>query len=192
MNYQTLLLSKTDIQKCLNMSKCLDIVEQVFRAHGKGKVVMPAKVGLDLGETSGWPPYDAFMNAMPAYLDPIDAAGLKWAGGWKRNPQNGLPYVMATILLIDCQTGFLLSVMEGSYITHLRTGAATGAAAKYLAKKDSKIVAIIGAGLKGSMQIRALSSLFSLQDVRVMDTNPKAKESFAVEMGKELGLTILK
>ena len=192
MNYQTLLLTKKDIKKCLDMSKCLDIVEQVFKAHGEGKVVMPAKLGLDLGETSGWPSYDAFMNAMPAYLGPNDAAGLKWAGGWKQNPRKGLPYVMATVLLIDCQTGSLLSVMEGSYITNIRTGAATGVAAKYLAKKDSKIVAIIGAGLQGRMQIRALSSLFSLEDIRVMDTNPEVKERFVVEMGEELGLSIRK
>lgn len=190
MNHKTLVLSREDVKACLHMPKCLEIVEQVFRAHGEGKVVMPAKLGLDLGESGEWPPYDAFMNAMPAYLGPIDAAGLKWAGGWKQNPRKGLPYVMATVLLIDCQTGFLLSVMEGSYVTNIRTGAATGVAAKYLAKRDSKIVTIIGAGLQGRMQIRALSSLFSLEDVRVMDTNPEVKERFVVEMGEELGLSI--
>jgi len=190
MNHKTLLLSRQDVKSCLDMSKCLEIIEQVFRAHGEGKVVMPAKLGLNLGESSDWPSYDAFMNAMPAYLGPIDAAGLKWAGGWKQNPQSGLPYVMATILLIDCQNGLLLSVMEGGYITNTRTGAATGIAAKYLARKDSKTVAIIGAGNQGRMQIRALSPLFLLEDVRVMDINPEAAEMFVAEMRGELGLSI--
>jgi ornithine cyclodeaminase/alanine dehydrogenase len=189
MDHKTLLLSKEEVKTCLDMPKCLKIVEEVFRAHGEGTVNMPAKLGLNLGESGDWPPYDAFMNAMPAYLGPFDAAGLKWAGGWKQNPQKGLPYVMATIFLVDCQTGLLLSVMEGSYITNIRTGAATGVAAKYLAKKDSKIVAIIGAGAQGRMQIRALASLFSFENIRVMDINPETAERFVAEMGEELGLS---
>jgi len=190
MHHQTLLLSKEDIQKCLDMPRCLEIIEHVFRAHGEGKVIMPAKLGLNLGESGDWPPYDAFMNAMPAYLGPMDTAGLKWAGGWKQNPKRGLPYVMATLLLIDCQNGLLLSVLEGSYITNIRTGAATGVAAKYLAKKSAKTLAIIGAGGQGRMQIRALSYLFSFEDVRVMDIDPQTTARFAAEMGKELGLSI--
>jgi len=189
-NQETLLLSKEDVKACIDMTRCLDIVEQVFRAHGEGKVVMPAKLGLDLGETGGWPPYDAFMNAMPAYVGPFDAAGLKWAGGWKRNPARGLPYVMATVLLIDCETGRLLSVMEGSHITNLRTGAATGVAAKYLARKEATTAAIIGAGTQGRMQVRALSVAFNLEEVRVIDIRREASERFALEMGKELGLRI--
>jgi ornithine cyclodeaminase/alanine dehydrogenase len=190
MPHETLLLSKKDVQRCLDMPQCLEIVEQVFRAHGEGKVIMPAKLGLSLGESRGWPSYEAFMNAMPAYLGPMDAAGLKWAGGWKQNPRKGLPYVMATILLIDPSSGLLLSVVEGSYITNLRTGAATGVAAKYLAKRNAKTVAIIGAGAQGRMQVRALSCLFAFAEVRVMDIDPKISERFATEMGEELGLSI--
>lgn len=190
MDHQTLLLSREDIKACFQMPKCLEIVEQVFRAHGEGKVVMPAKLGLDLGEVGGWPPYDAFMNAMPAYLGSIDVAGLKWAGGWKQNPHRALPYVMASILLVDCRNGLLLSVLEGGYITNLRTGAATGVAAKYLARKDSRTVGIIGTGCQGRMQIRALSHLFSFEDVRVMDINREAAERFVAEMGKELSISL--
>lgn len=186
MNHQTLLLTRDDIQQCLDMPTCLKIVEQVFKAHGEDTVVMPPKLGLNLEGADGW------VNAMPAYLCPYDAAGLKWVGGWSKNIEKRLPYIMGTILLIEPQTGLLLSVMEGGFITNLRTGAATGVTAKYLAKKDSRIVGIIGAGAQARMQLRALSNVFSLEEVRVADIVPQALTRFAQEMQKEVGVSIKK
>ena len=186
MKYETLLLSREDIQKCLDMSTCLKIVEQVFKAHGEANVVMPPKLSLNLEGADGW------VNAMPAYVGPFDAAGLKWVGGWGGNIERGLPFIMGSILLIDPQTGLLLSVMEGGFITDLRTGAATGVAARYLAKKDSAIVGLVGAGTQGRMQLRALSNIFSLREVRVADIMPQPLERFAREMERELRVTIKK
>ena len=184
MNHQTLLLSREDIQQCLDMPTCLKIVEQVFKAHGEGNVVMPPKLSLNLQGADGW------INAMPAYLVSQNAAGLKWVGGWTKNRDRGLPYIMAETMLIDPETGFLLSVMEGGAITDLRTGAATGVSAKYLAKKHSRIAALIGAGAQGKMQIRALSYVFSLEEIRVVDILPEASGIFVQEMQKELGISI--
>ena len=186
MNHKTLLLSREDIQRCLDMRACLGIVEQVFRAHGEANVVMPPKLSLNLERADGW------VNAMPAYVGPFDTAGLKWVGGWGKNTERGLPFIMGTILRIEPQTGLLLSVMEGGFITDLRTGAATGVAAKYLAKKDSAIVGLIGAGAQGRMQLRALSNVFSLEEVRIADIVPEALTRFAREMEQELGVAIKK
>jgi alanine dehydrogenase len=186
MNHETLLLSREDIQKCLDMPTCLKIVEQVFKAHGEADVVMPPKLSLTLEGADGW------VNAMPAYVGPFDAAGLKWVGGWSANIERGLPFIMGTILLIDPQTGLLLSVMDGGFITDLRTGAATGVTAKYLAKKSSKVVGLVGAGAQARMQLRALCSMFSLEEVRVADIMPQALVRFAREMEQELGVTIKK
>ena len=102
-----------------------------------------------------------YMPCRPTYAL-YDAADLKWVGGWSKNIEKGLPYITGTTLLIEPQTGLLLSVMEGGFITNLRTGAATGVTAKYLAKKDSRIVGIIGAGAQARMQLRAVSNVFSL------------------------------
>jgi alanine dehydrogenase len=186
MNHETLLLSREDIQGCLDMPTCLDIVEQVFKAHGEAKVVMPPKLSLNLEGADSW------ANAMPAYVGPFDAAGLKWVGGWSGNIEKGLPFIMGTILLIEPQTGLLLSVMEGGFITDLRTGAATGVAAKYLAKRDSAIVGIIGAGAQARMQLRALCNVFPLEEVRIADIVPEALTRFAREMEQELGVAIKK
>ncbi len=184
MNDSTLLLSREDTKKCIDMRACLEVVEQVFRAHGEGNVVMPPKLHLKMDPVDGW------INAMPAYLVPQNAAGLKWVGGWEKNREKGLPYIMAETILIDAETGFLKSVMEGGYITDLRTGAATGIAAKYLAKKNSKTAAIIGAGAQGRMQLRALYQLFDLEEVRVADVSPQASRDFAKEMQDELEISI--
>jgi alanine dehydrogenase len=186
MNHKTLLLSREDIQGCLDMPACLEIVEQVFKAHGEARVVMPPKLSLNLEGAGGW------VNAMPAYVGPFNAAGLKWVGGWGGNIERGLPFIMGTILLIEPQTGLLLSVMEGGFITDLRTGAATGIAAKYLAKKDSAIVGLIGAGAQGRMQLRALSNVFSLREVRIADIVPETMTRFAREMEQEVEVPIKK
>jgi alanine dehydrogenase len=186
MKYETLLLSREDIQQCLDMPTCLKVVEEVFKAHGEGHVVMPPKLSLNLQGSDGW------INAMPAYVGPFDAAGLKWVGGWSKNIEKGMPYIMGTILLIEPQTGLLLSVMEGGFITGLRTGAATGVAAKYLAKKNSNTVAIIGAGAQARMQLRALSTVFPLKEVRIADIVPDALVRFARRMEQELGVAVKK
>ena len=184
MTPNTLLLSREDIKECIDMPACLEIVEGVFRAHGEGNAVMPPKLHLEMDHVDGW------INAMPAYLVSQNAAGLKWAGGWGKNRDKGLPYIMAEILLIDPETGLLKSVMEGGYITDLRTGAATGVAAKYLAKKDSKTVAIIGAGKQGRMQLRALHHLFDLEEIRVVDIIQETSRNFVKDMQEELGVIV--
>jgi len=186
MSTRARLLAREDIKKCMDMPKCLEIVEQVLRAHGRGEVVMPPKLFLDMDHVSGW------INAMPAYLVYQNTAGLKWAGGWAGNREKGLPYIMGEIFLIDAETGMLKSVLEGGYITDLRTGAATGIAAKYLAKEKSKTAAIIGAGNQGKMQLRALHHVFTLEEVRVTDISSEAMHRFVEEMHEELGIPIRK
>jgi alanine dehydrogenase len=181
---KTLLLSRGDIAEILAMPKCIELVDQVFKAHGQGNAVMPPKLKLIMDETGGW------ANAMPGYLKDINAAGLKWAGGWANNPSRGLPYIMAEMFLIDPETGRLKAVLDAGYITDLRTGAATAVAAKYLARKDAGSICIIGAGAQGRMQLRALHCLFDTEDVRVADHFPDAANAFATDMGEELGIAI--
>jgi alanine dehydrogenase len=181
---ETLLLARKDIESILGMPSCIDIVEQVFRAHGEGNAIMPPKIKLIMEDESGW------ANAMPGYLKDINAAGLKWAGGWSNNPSLGLPYIIAEMFLIDPGNGQLKAVLEGGYITDLRTGAATAVAAKYLARRDAGTIAIIGAGAQGRMQLRALHCVFQANDVRVADHFPEAATGFAETMSEELGITV--
>jgi len=97
---ETLLLNKETIKKLIDMNDAIKAVEETFKGMGEGAVINPAKLTLDLGEISSWPPYKGFMNAMPAYVGWLDSAGLKWVGGFLENRERNLPYLTGMILLI--------------------------------------------------------------------------------------------
>lgn len=191
MSQTTLLITQEQVKSLLDMPTVLRIVEQVYRSHGEGKVVMPTKITLDLGEGRPWPPYKGFMNAMPAYLGDADIAGIKWAGGFQDNYKIGLPYISAMILLIHPKTGTFLAAMDGAYITAVRTGAASAICAKVLARKDASELGIIGAGVQCRMHLRAFQQVFKLKEVRVFDIKEGAAEKYREEMMAELGLNIV-
>lgn len=186
MSGATLLLSDQDVRRCVSLDEILPAIDEVFRAHGENKVIMPAKITLDM-KSAG---IESWINAMPGYIGPSEIAGIKWAGGFFHNSGRNLPYIMATIILNDPETGQLLSIIEGSYITNLRTGAAAAHGAKYLARPDSKNVAFIGCGLQAKMTLRFLYKLFHFEKVRATDINPAAQEAFRKEMEKELDLHV--
>jgi alanine dehydrogenase len=186
----TLLITQEQVKSLLDMPSAIRIVEEVYRSHGRAKVLMPPKITLDLGEGRPWPPYKGYMNAMPAYLGDADIAGIKWAGGFQENWKTGLPFITAMILLISPRNGVFVSIMDGAHITALRTGAASAVCAKYLARKDSSVLGIIGAGVQGRTHLRALHHLLKLKDVRVMDIKEGVAEAYAREMKAETGLNI--
>lgn len=190
MENSTLLITQEEIQSVLDLPSVLDIVERTYRFHGEGKVVLPPKLTLDLGEGAPWPPYQAFMNTMPAYLGDVDVAGIKCVGGFRGNPAKGLPYITGTILLINPQNGMLIAVLEGAYITALRTGAASAVFAKFLARKDSSVLAIIGAGTQGRMHLRELSQVFNLTEVRVADIDAARQQEYCRSMASEVRVNI--
>jgi len=180
-----LLLSRTDIEQCLDMAHTVAIVEEIFRAHGEGKVVMPAKIKLDMSSL-GVPNW---MNAMPAYVESAGLYGLKFAGGFRNNPsEHDLPYVMGSLMLFDPKTGIPVAVMEASYITSMRTGAATAVAARYLARPDSSVVTFIGCGVQAGTSLQALSSVLDLREIRAVDPEPDARERLA-RQASELGIS---
>jgi len=191
MNRSTLLLNQEQVKSLLDMPTVLEIVERVYRSHGEGKIIMPTKITLDLGEGRSWPPYKGFMNAMPAYLGDVDVAGIKWAGGFQNNYQVGLPFLSGMILLINPKNGAFISAMDGVYITAVRTGAASAVCGKTLARKDASVLGIIGAGVQGRMHLRAFAQAFRLKEVRIFDIQEKAVQTYREEMTKELGLNIL-
>lgn len=186
-----MLISQQDIKAKLDMKKTIDIVERVYKAHGNNQVLMPSKITLDLGESNDWPPYGGSYNAMPAYLGKgFDTSGIKWVWGFSDNPKKGLPYIGGTILINDPRNGEQLAIMDGSYITDIRTGAATGVTARYLARKDSKVVGIIGAGVQGRMNLRAVKEVLDIEKAYVADIREEAAVRFALEMSKELDIEV--
>jgi ornithine cyclodeaminase/alanine dehydrogenase len=185
MDYSFLLyLSKKDVKSLdLPMSEIIQALEVMFKEKGEGRVEMPPKPGIH-------PKPDAFIHAMPAYFKAFKTAGMKWVSGFPENVKKGLPYISGLLILNDTETGMPLSIMDCTWITAKRTGAATAVAAKYLARKDSSIVGIVACGVQGKSNLEALSNIFHIDKVKVYDILPEIAQAYAEEMGQKLGLDI--
>lgn len=179
-----LYLSRRDVERAgLPMRGVIDAVARMFALKGRGLVEMPPKPGIH-------PRPDAFIHAMPAYIPAMKAAGLKWVSGFPQNMKRGLPYISGLLILNDPDTGVPLCVMDCTWITAQRTGAATAVAAKHLARPDSASAGILACGVQGRSNLEALSCLFKLEKVFAYDVRPGAAERYAEEMGEKLGLEI--
>lgn len=165
-------LDDKKIKRLVGIDEVLKIVEDVFRSLSKGLVQMPAKIYLHLDK------YKGDFRAMPAYIERFKACGIKWVNVHPENRKYGLPAVMALIILNDPKTGLPLAVMDGTYITNLRTGAAGALAAKFLARSDSKHIALIGSGAQAETQVLALHKIFKLKTVTVYDINRAQAQAF--------------
>jgi 2,3-diaminopropionate biosynthesis protein SbnB len=184
-----LYLTQAEVHKTgLDMALTLSIVEQVFKLHSLGEINMPHKTVLDLGERER-----GRVNAMPAYIGgDFDVCGIKWISGFPQNPlKHNLPRGIGLLVINDAWTGVPLAIMDATLISAMRTGAATGVGAKYLARPDSHKVALIGAGVQARTQLEALCHVLSeLRLAEVFDTRLEAAQVFAAEMGSKLGLEV--
>ena len=181
-----LLLKSSEIQELLpleNFSQTINIVEDAFKEYGHKTVQMPPKPYLIFDK------YGGDLRIMPSYLENIDISGTKIVNVHPKN--RNLPTVMALIVLNNPETGEPLAVMDGTYITSLRTGAAAAIATKYLAKKESNSLGIVGAGAQSKTQIKAASTVRDLDEVLVFDIRDEAIEKLARDM-RELGIDISK
>ena len=178
------LLTYDQVQYLVNMEDVVKSVEETFRGHGDGIVMNPTKVTLDVGENGDWPHFDGYFNAMPAYIGYQENAGIKWVGGMGGERRKaGLPFIFGMILLADPKRGMFKAVMDGKYITNLRTGAQTAVALKYLfPEKKSITLGIFGAGTQGRTQTEAISKNFDIEKLYVYDVYKAASEKFAEEM----------
>jgi alanine dehydrogenase len=172
-------LSRRDVEDLgMSMAEVLPIVDQGFRLKGLGKTEMPPKPGIH-------PRPDCFIHAMPAYVQEVDAAGLKWVSGYPSNPARGLPYISGLVVLNDAASGLPVAVMDAGWITAMRTGASVGVSAKYLARPDSTVVALIGCGVQNRHSLMALDeTLPRLREVRCYDRLPEVTRRFTTEMGE--------
>lgn len=172
----TLILSQKDILKISDIKKSIQAVERVFAQFARGKVQMPPKMYLDLKK------YNGDFRAMPSYVEGIEACALKWVNVHPDNCKRGLATVMATIILSDPKTAYPLSIMDGTLITSLRTAAAGAVAAKYLARKGSSTVALIGCGVQAKSQLEALNVLFKLKSVKAWSTSLNETRMFSKKL----------
>ncbi len=181
---EILYLTRADVDAVgLPMAEIIEALEIMFREKGEGRVEMPPKPGIH-------PREDAFIHAMPAYIPALEAAGIKWVSGFPQNLEQGLPYISGLLILNHPATGIPLAVMDATWITGQRTGAATAVAARHLARADSSTLGILACGVQGRSNLEALSCLFPLERVKAFDVVPEAAELYAVEMSAAYGVEV--
>ncbi len=163
----TLLLTRNQVKELLDIKEVIAAVKEAFVALMAGKAVMPPKAYLTLDRGD--------FRAMPAVLP--GAAGLKWVNVHPENRARGLPTVMAVTIYNDPETGYPLAVMDATETTACRTGAAAAIAARYLARRDSRSLGIIGAGSQAYTQIQAHTALFDIDRINVFDLSQTAVET---------------
>jgi ornithine cyclodeaminase/alanine dehydrogenase-like protein (mu-crystallin family) len=166
------------------MAEVVAAVEDVLREKGCGRVEMPPKRGVH-------PMPDSAINAMPGYVPSAKAAGIKWVTRYLPKPENNLPYILGLMILNDPETGIPISVMDCAWITAVRTGAASAVAAKYLARNDSRQIAILGCGVQGRSNLEAMKIVFpDLEMAKVYDIRRDSAERYSREMGALLDMRI--
>jgi len=177
-----LFLSQKDVKDIVDMKEAINIVENAFSEFYRGKAIMPVRTAINTE--------DGVTLIMPALLKEMKALGTKIVTVYKNNPKIGLPTILAIVVLNDPKTGAPLAVMDGAYLTAVRTGAVSGVATKYLANPDSKIVGIIGTGVQAGTQLWAVSEVIKIENVKIYDTIENSAKSFVRGMSKKFDFDI--
>ena len=182
----TLLLSREDVKTVLKMEDCIDVIEKAFAELANGTAVLPLRTNI---VSSG-----GISLYMPALLKEAEALACKIVSVYKNNPEKfDLPIILGKVLLQDSETGDVICIMDGTYLTAVRTGAASGVATKYLSREDKNQVAgIMGAGVQSIMQLKALCSVRDISSALVYDISEQSLNTFMKEMGKISDLEIIK
>jgi len=172
---QVLVLNRQECKSLITEEEVAVLVEQVLADYSNGDVINPIK-----GHMPFYPDHNSYLNAMPSWIKNKGVAGIKWAGQGEDNPAKyGFPQCTSSIILNDPETALPFAFMEGTDIMSMRTGAAAAVMAKYCAKKDSKVVTIIGAGVQGTSGFHMLMiTMPHLKEIHVVDIRQEAVARF--------------
>lgn len=180
----TLLLKRHEIAALLNIEECMGAVEQAFKLYAEGKTTAPGLLGI--------PARDGGFHIKAGMLE---LGRTYFAAKTNANfPQNmrrfGLPLIQGTIVLCDGENGYPLALMDSMEITIIRTGAATGVAAKYLARTDAHVATICGCGNQGRISLRAIAKVRDLSRAYAWDIDQSQARRFADELSRELNIEV--
>ncbi len=183
---EVLYLSRSDVDRLgISVREVIRVIEAAFREKAEGRAEVPPKPGIH-------PQENAFIHAMPAYIPTMRSAGIKWVSGFPENPTRGLPYISGLLILNDLETGIPICVMDATWITAKRTGAATAVAAKHLAREDSTSVGILGCGVQGRSNLEALAVVCkNLEEVKAYDIDAGNLQAYVEEMTSQHGVNVI-
>jgi ornithine cyclodeaminase/alanine dehydrogenase-like protein (mu-crystallin family) len=167
------------------MRDAIEAVEDAFTAHGQGKTAMPVKAVIDDPKRGVW------TGALPAYIETANVMGIKWHSEVIGNlEKRGLPNIIGTMILNDAISGAPLSIMSVGTLTAIRTAAMSAVAAKYLSKRDSKVLGVIGSGIQARSHLLAFKEVLPISTVKVYDAIGEARQKFVDEMSRLVDMQI--
>lgn len=176
-NRKTLILGRTEMIGLLTPSEYNDCVENAFRMHGLGRVYMEPKGHIVLDR------YPGEWEVMPSYIEEPEAAACKWVSIREENARYGLPAVFSILIYTHPETGFPLAICDGSHHTLMRTGASAAVSAKWLARKDSKVLAVVGAGSVAQGTLATCDPVFPWEEVRIWSRSQESVDRFLESQG---------
>ena len=181
---ETILISRGQVAELLPLDVCIDAVETAFRLLGESKVAHPSTLGVHVGN-GGF-----HVKAGAAALD-REWFAAKINANFPRNPDRfGLPTIQGLVCLFDAENGEPLALLDSTELTALRTAAATGVAAKHLARPDSTTATVVGCGRQGKVQLQALCRVLQLGRAFALDADPARAEGYANDMASELAIEV--
>lgn len=173
------ILNASDMRQALPMKATIETMKKAYAALSGGRAQIPLRTTLPIAAQN------AATLFMPAYVHSSksdDALAIKIVSLFPQNPAHGLDLIQAAVLVLDPQNGKSLALLEGSALTAIRTGAASGAATDILARPDSRVVAIFGAGTQGRTQLEAVCSVRDIKTIWIVDTDSQRAQNFVDEM----------
>lgn len=175
-----ILLTKEEIQSVFSMKDAIEADKKCFSMFSEGKAIVPIRTNIQASKEEG-----TFLF-MPSYVEDIKMAGLKIVSVFPNNAKKGIPTIPAQVMLIDGVTGIVTAMMDGTYVTQLRTGASSGAAFDILGVKNASVGALIGTGGQAPCQLEAMLAARKLKVVKVSARNFEKTKVFVEKMNKEL------
>jgi len=166
-------LNESDVRAVLTMDDLIECMETALIAFSSGQVRQPVRQVIEAGAGGN------FFAAMPAWLEAGPAMGAKLVTAYHRNGSRGLPTHQATVVLLDAETGALLAVMDGRYITEARTAAVSAVAMRRLARKGARTLAILGSGVQAGSHLRAFRLVWKFDEVRCWSPTAENLRRFA-------------
>ena len=178
------LIKSSEIKQHFTMPEAIDAMEVAFSSLSSGKSFVPQRFVTTMAKGK--------LNMMlkPAAVDSLNRAAIKVLTQKEMGAVRGIPAIVGIVLVLDTETGEILSIMDGEYLTALRTGAAGGLATQYFARTDAETVAIFGCGVQGKTQLEAVAAVRDIKKVWVFDKFPEAAGAFVTEMTKKLNIEI--
>ncbi len=173
-----LILTADEVRKALPMNEAIEAMKKAYASLSDGTAEVPLRTRLPI------PDSEALSLFMPAYVNSEDgnALAIKIVSLFPTNPRRGLAYIQAAVLVFDPETGQAIALLEGSSLTAIRTGAASGAAIDLLARPESKVVAVFGAGAQGRTQLEAACTARKIETAFIFDADRNKAGLFAEEM----------